>query len=128
MKYAIRFSKGGLLRYLSYHETMTAIERLLRRSRIPMAYSQGFHPHVKISYSPAVLTGVASAGIYITLETTEEVENMVDALGSQNAHSLRVLSSWEIDERMKINDFLDSYLFTLILPADRFDPEKFDPE
>lgn len=39
-----------------------------------MAYSQGFSPHPKISWAPAVPTGVASIAEYVELQLVESVE------------------------------------------------------
>jgi radical SAM-linked protein len=46
----------------------------LRRAGVPMAYSQGFSPHPKISWAPAVPTGVASIAEYVELQLVEPVE------------------------------------------------------
>ena len=52
----------GLGRYLGLGaqrvvDLARALERALRRSRVPMAYSAGFTPHPKISYVGAAPTG-----------------------------------------------------------------------
>ncbi len=57
--YRAYFSKVGNARYLSNLETMKAIERAFRRARIPVWITEGFHPHMHISFSPALPTGVA---------------------------------------------------------------------
>ncbi len=57
--YRAYFSKVGNARYLSNLETMKAIERAFRRARIPVWITEGFHPHMHISFSPALPAGVA---------------------------------------------------------------------
>lgn len=57
--YRTYFSKIGKARYLSNLETMKAIERAFRRARIPVWITEGFHPHMHISFSPPLPTGVA---------------------------------------------------------------------
>ena len=55
------------MRFASVRDFQRALERALRRAEIPMAYSQGFSPHPKISYLPAVPTGVASEAEYVEI-------------------------------------------------------------
>ena len=42
-------------------------ERALRRSRLPLAYSQGFVPHPLVSFGLALPTGCESRGEYLDL-------------------------------------------------------------
>jgi radical SAM-linked protein len=46
----------------------------LRRAGVPVAYSQGFTPHPKISYASAAPTGVASEAEYLEIGLREEVD------------------------------------------------------
>lgn len=63
----IRYAKRGRMRFASVRDFQRALERALRRAEVPVAYSQGFSPHPKISYSPAVPTGVASEAEYVEI-------------------------------------------------------------
>jgi len=128
VKLAIRFSTGGLLRFLSHQETATAIERLIRRSSIPVSFTQGFHPRMKISYSPAVPTGVGSLANYVLLDCDDRVDGVLELLKAHSVFTLRALGAWYLPVDIKIDDFLDSYRFSLSLPAERFEPSRFDPQ
>ena len=63
----IRYAKRGRLRFASVRDFQRALERALRRAVIPVAFSQGFSPHPKISYANAVPTGVASEAEYVEI-------------------------------------------------------------
>jgi radical SAM-linked protein len=67
----IRYAKRGRMRFASVRDFQRALERALRRAGLPMAYSQGFSPHPKISYLPAVPTGVASEAEYVEIALQE---------------------------------------------------------
>ena len=58
----ITFSRGEEIKYLSHLDIMRLWERALRRADIPLAYSQGFSPHPKISIAAPLPIGVTSAG------------------------------------------------------------------
>lgn len=66
-KLRIRYAKRGPLRFSSHRDFQRALERALRRARVPMAYSAGFSPHPKISYANAAPTGAASEGEYVEI-------------------------------------------------------------
>ncbi|MGH3757292.1 TIGR03936 family radical SAM-associated protein [Actinophytocola sp.] len=62
------------MRFTSHRDVARAFERALRRARVPMAYSQGFNPHPKISWLGAAPTGVASEAEYVEIQLVEVVE------------------------------------------------------
>ncbi len=66
-KIRLRYTKRGRLRFTSHRDVARAFERALRRAGVPMAYSQGFHPHPKISWVGAAPTGVASEAEYVEI-------------------------------------------------------------
>jgi radical SAM-linked protein len=53
----LTFSKGENVRYISHLDLLHTWERALRRANIPLAYSQGFHPHPKIVFAAALPVG-----------------------------------------------------------------------
>ncbi|MFC7487000.1 TIGR03936 family radical SAM-associated protein [Knoellia sp. CPCC 206453] len=73
-KLRIRYAKRGRLRFSSTRDFARALERALRRSGVPMAFSAGFHPHPKISYANAAPTGTASEAEYFEISVTERVD------------------------------------------------------
>ena len=58
----ISFSRAEEVKYISHLDLMRLWERALRRAAIPMAYSQGFSPHPKISLAAPLAIGVTSEG------------------------------------------------------------------
>lgn len=63
----LRYAKRGPLRFSSHRDFQRALERALRRARVPMAYSAGFSPHPRISYANAAPTGAASEAEYVEI-------------------------------------------------------------
>jgi radical SAM-linked protein len=70
----LRYAKRGPLRFTSHRDFARAFERALRRAGVPIAYSQGFTPHPKISYASAAPTGVASEAEYLEIGLQSRVE------------------------------------------------------
>jgi radical SAM-linked protein len=63
----VRYAKRGRLRFTSHRDFSRAFERAVVRARVPMAYSSGFNPHMRISYAGASPTGAASEAEYLEL-------------------------------------------------------------
>ena len=56
----LRFSRGEEIKYISHLDLMRLWERVMRRSGIPLAYSEGFSPHPKISLAAPLPIDVTS--------------------------------------------------------------------
>jgi radical SAM-linked protein len=73
-KLRLRYAKRGPVRFTSHRDIARAFERALRRAGVPMAFSQGFSPHPKISWIGASPTGVASEAEYLEIQVIETVD------------------------------------------------------
>jgi radical SAM-linked protein len=73
-KLRIRYAKRGPLRFSSHRDFQRALERALRRARVPMAYSAGFSPHPKVSYANAAPTGAASEAEYVEIGVVQRCD------------------------------------------------------
>ncbi|MBO4164616.1 TIGR03936 family radical SAM-associated protein [Micromonospora antibiotica] len=89
----MRYAKRGPLRFTSHRDFARAFERALRRAAVPVAFSQGFTPHPKISYASAAPTGVASEAEYLEvgLQATVDPEQLRLALDAALSPGLDVL-------------------------------------
>ncbi len=67
----LRISRVESGRFLSHLEAMNAWIRAIRRAQVPLAYSNGFHPHPKVAFSSAMPQNHASIGEYMDLTLTE---------------------------------------------------------
>ncbi|SDD52709.1 TIGR03936 family radical SAM-associated protein [Actinokineospora iranica] len=94
-KIRLRYAKRGRLRFTSHRDVARAFERALRRAGVPMAYSQGFSPHPKISWIGAAPTGVASEAEYVEIQLVEAVDpvRLAEVLDAALAPGLDVLEA-----------------------------------
>ena len=70
-----RFTKGEEVKFISHLDLMRAILRACRRAGVPLALTEGFHPHPKVSFGPALAVGMTSDAEYADFE----LENDMDA-------------------------------------------------
>lgn len=76
-KYRITYKITGLLRFLSHKELMRMIERVLRRAKMPLAFSHGFNPHPLISFGPPRPVGTAGTAEQIDFRLVEFLQPAV---------------------------------------------------
>jgi radical SAM-linked protein len=76
----IKFSKEERMKYISHLDLLRTMERAIRRSGLPIAYTEGFHPRVKVQFASALPVGIASKGELMDLELREDI-TALDALG-----------------------------------------------
>jgi radical SAM-linked protein len=62
------------MRFASHRDIARAVERGVRKAGLPVAYSAGFSPHPKISYSGGAPTGSASEAEYLEIALTRSCE------------------------------------------------------
>ncbi len=59
-KYLLSYRRGDRLAFLSHLEMVTLFTRGLQRLGVPLAYSQGFHPHPRLTFAHALPLGLSS--------------------------------------------------------------------
>lgn len=60
MRAVFEFTKVGAAAYMSHLDLVRALQRALRRVKAPVSYSQGFNPHMHVSFATALSLGVES--------------------------------------------------------------------
>jgi radical SAM-linked protein len=90
--YRARFGKTGPSRFLSQLELSRALARAFRRARVPLAYSQGFHPLPRISFGPALAVGIASEAEFMDFEAHAFLrpEEFIDRVNALMPRGLRI--------------------------------------
>ena len=70
-------TKGEELRYISHLDYANLFVRACKRAKLPMAYSEGFNPHMKVAFASALSLGAASDAEYVDFEMTEALSPSV---------------------------------------------------
>jgi radical SAM-linked protein len=60
MRLRLTYAKQGAQRYTGHLDFQRVWERILHRSRLPVAYSRGFHPQARLNLACALPLGVTS--------------------------------------------------------------------
>jgi radical SAM family uncharacterized protein/radical SAM-linked protein len=91
-RFRIVFEKGLGMRFTSHLDLMRTWERTLRRSGLPLAFTQGHHPHLKMSFGPPLPLGFRSRAEVFDLELTRPpAVDLAERLNAVLPDALRVV-------------------------------------
>ena len=96
------FEKSGRAVFISHLDLLRTMQRAIKRSGIPVWYSQGFNPHIYLNFPLALSLGVTSRTEFMDFAVTEECDNaaIVERLNSVMPEGLHIIS---IDEPVYAN-------------------------
>jgi len=91
--FRIWHAKLGSVRFLSGIEIMRALERAMRRAKLPLSFSAGFHPLPRMSFGMVLPVGVASLEEWFNVFMREAVtpEEIAFALGPRMPEGMRLI-------------------------------------
>jgi radical SAM-linked protein len=106
------------MRFASHRDVARAIERGVRKAGVPVAYSAGFSPHPRISYSGGAPTGSASEAEYLEISLTRRWEpaHLGRLLGAALPDGIDVVEVVEVDAK-SAGLRLDASLWEVFLPG-----------
>ncbi|MGL6187252.1 MAG: TIGR03936 family radical SAM-associated protein [Clostridium chrysemydis] len=98
MRYLIKFTKEPEIKFIGHLDLMRTIQRIIRRSEIPVEYSKGFNPHMSLSMAQPLSVGVYSSGEYMDLVLTKEVdtEEVIEKLNKVTARGVKFLEASKV--------------------------------
>jgi radical SAM-linked protein len=88
----VSYEKTGLARFFGHLELVNIFLRALRRARIPVKFSEGFHPKPKVSFDNPLPTGVESEDERMVLTVPRDVaaNALQEGLNAELPEGLRV--------------------------------------
>ncbi len=73
-KIIVKYSRHGAAKYISHLDMQRTFGRAVRRAQLPAEYSQGFNPHIVMSFASPLSVGYATNGDYLEIGLTSPVE------------------------------------------------------
>ncbi|KAF2956070.1 TIGR03936 family radical SAM-associated protein [Marinitoga sp. 38H-ov] len=117
MKYLLKFKKYGKSMYISHNDTLEEIERIIRRAKVPIEYTQGFHSKIKLSISQAVPLGYINRALFIILNTYKEYD--FSKFNNFVSEGFKLIEYKQIDENYKFN--IKYYKFKVYISKNLFE-------
>ncbi len=93
------FSRGEAIKYVGHLDLMRAWERILRRAGVPLAYSQGFNPHPRLTLAMPLPVGCTGEREELDFWLTEprSPESVVERLRAAMPTGLDVIEVRAVD-------------------------------
>lgn len=91
MRMLVQFKKDDLVRHLGLLDLQRTIQRALRRSGLPIRYSNGFNPHMVMNFASALSAGIPGDAEVLDVALNGEVtqEECLEAFNRVVPPSLR---------------------------------------
>lgn len=64
----LKYERHENIRFYSHLDILRMFMRALRRAALPVSFSQGFHPHMKLSFGPPLPIGYTSDAEYLDIQ------------------------------------------------------------
>lgn len=117
-KIRVRYEKLHDMSFLSHLDLVRVFQRALRRARVPLAYSLGFHPRPKISFGMALPIGIESTCEYLDAELSSyrEPHGFLSDVNKELPSGLRILSAKNIPlKSSNIFNITEKVIYSVIL-------------
>ena len=103
MNIRMKFKKNGCMKFIGHLDIMRYFQKAIRRAEIDIAYSEGFSPHMIMSFAAPLGVGLTSQGEYVDLQvhTCESSTAAVEALNRVMVDGMEVVSFKLLSENVK---------------------------
>ena len=101
MDYRVTFTKLGRLKYISHLDLQRAVARMLVRSGLPIAYTEGFNPHPRLNIVlPLSVYQEGEREVFdFRLETDIEPAAVCEALSAATFPGMEIISAERIERK-----------------------------
>lgn len=103
MKARIKFRKYGAMKFIGHLDIMRYFQKAMRRADIPIAFTEGYSPHMIMSFANPLGVGVTSDGEYFDIELTKSIPSdvAVKQLNDTMVEGIEIVSFVEIPDNKK---------------------------
>ena len=103
MNIRVRFRKYGVLKFIGHLDVMRYFQKAIRRADIDICYSEGYSPHMIMSFASPLGLGLESDGEYMDIRIHGSIssEEAVHRLNAVMVEGIDVMSFRELPENSK---------------------------
>ena len=95
------FEKGERIRHIGHLDMQRSVQRGLRRSGLPVAYSNGFNPHILITFASALATGACGTREIMDVTMAEDVseEEFLERMNQAMPPEMQLSEARAVDQK-----------------------------
>ena len=113
MKMWLILEKGARIRFIGHLDLMRTMQRALRRSGLPVRYSNGFNPHMLIYLSSPIALGLKSTSEYCLLDTDYKGEDFKELFNKNSLKGIRLTDYYLVDKKLNIANDITSAIYEI---------------
>ncbi|MBQ7047022.1 MAG: DUF2344 domain-containing protein [Oscillospiraceae bacterium] len=97
VKIRVVFEKRGRAKYISHLDLNRCMQRIFKRSGLPVWYTEGFNPHIYIMFALPLSLGYESSVEIMDFNLNEELplDEIVSKLNAVMPEGLRAVKAWK---------------------------------
>ncbi len=121
----VKYKKIGDISYISHLDIVKLMERIARRAKLKLSYSEGFHPHPKIAFSPALQLGVQSESEFIDIDLAQEYDicELLKFLNEKSIEGIIFTDIAEIEYTQSLVAFITHSVYKIIISKNKGDAD-----
>ena len=118
--YRIRYSKMGWLRFIGHLDLMSFLQRAFRMARVPLAFSEGFSPHPRMSFGPPLPLGMESEYELLDVQVHDSPGLCLkERLQKVLPEGMQILQVWKSKEKPpSLHEIIQEMGFRVIVEED----------
>lgn len=92
----LKFVKLGKLQYISHLDLQRSFNRIIVRSGIPVWYSKGFNPHIKLVFSTPLSVGTQSECEFLDIRLDRDMptEQVMELLNAEMTDEMHIVDAY----------------------------------
>lgn len=93
----LKFIKVGTLQYISHLDLQRTFNRIINRACLPVWYTKGFNPHIKLVFSTPLSVGTQSVCEYLDIRIDREMscEEIMRRLNAEMTDEFHIVDAYE---------------------------------
>ncbi|WP_124998257.1 TIGR03936 family radical SAM-associated protein [Clostridium tagluense] len=93
VRYLIKYTKDSEIKFIAHLDLMRTLQKIIKRSELPVEYSKGFNPHMAVSIAQPLSVGTYSNGEYMDVVLNCELEEkyIMDKMNDNSPRGIKVL-------------------------------------
>ena len=117
------FEKGERIRHIGHLDIQRSVQRGLRRSGLPVAYSNGFNPHILVTFASALSTGACGKReiMDVTMEEDVSEEAFMEKMNRAMPPEMQLSEARAVDRKhSSLPPMLRAARYDLLIREERY--------
>ncbi|MBU3128406.1 TIGR03936 family radical SAM-associated protein [Clostridium tagluense] len=93
VRYLIKYTKDSEIKFIAHLDLMRTLQKIIKRSELPVEYSKGFNPHMAVSIAQPLSVGTYSRGEYmdVVLNCENDEKYIMDKMNDNSPRGIKIL-------------------------------------